>query len=224
MGVAAHLNIRLDEYDARIRTFIPDYEQILESAARALYALDTVAPTIVDLGTGTGALASRCFDVVPAAKIIGIDADPAILDVARGRLAHAGAAAFFVQSSFLEIAIPACDAAVASFSLHHVHDRDRKAELYRACRGSIRSGGLLISADCMTTSDAALGRLEFERWRAHLRRTYSEQETDAYFQAWKDEDVYFPLRDELTWLREAGFAPEVVWRHAPFAVVAARAV
>jgi hypothetical protein len=28
MGVATHLGIKLGEYDARIRTFIPDYEEI----------------------------------------------------------------------------------------------------------------------------------------------------------------------------------------------------
>ena len=88
----------------------------------------------------------------------------------------------------------------------------------------MRTGGLLISADCMTSSDVTLAHLERQAWRAHLRLSYSEQDTDAYFASWKDEDVYFPLVDEIAWMQQAGFAPEVIWRHVPFAVVAARAM
>ena len=47
MGVASHLHIQLDEYDARIRTFIPGYEQMLDAGAHALHALATAAPVIV---------------------------------------------------------------------------------------------------------------------------------------------------------------------------------
>ena len=34
MGVASHLGIQLTEYDRRIRTFIPDYEEMLDAAAK----------------------------------------------------------------------------------------------------------------------------------------------------------------------------------------------
>ena len=53
MSVATHLGIDLAEYDARIRSFIPDYEEMLAVAAAAVPAQ---ARTIVDLGIGTGAL------------------------------------------------------------------------------------------------------------------------------------------------------------------------
>ncbi|HEY5161617.1 MAG TPA: hypothetical protein VII81_01280, partial [Terriglobales bacterium] len=59
MDVAAHLGIDIVEYDERIRTFIPDYEEMLDVAAEAIPAS---ARTIVDLGTGTGALAARCVE------------------------------------------------------------------------------------------------------------------------------------------------------------------
>ena len=65
MGVASHLHIRLEEYDSRIRTFIPGYEDMIAAAAQALAALDVPAPHVVDLGTGTGALAAACLRVRP---------------------------------------------------------------------------------------------------------------------------------------------------------------
>ena len=222
MSVGSHLNIRLDEYDARIRTFIPAYEQMLDAAVGSLRALPAHAPTIVDLGTGTGALAERCLRAFPAAHVIGVDEDPAILAMARARLAGHGRAASFVQDSFLATAIPACDAVVASLSLHHVHDAGRKAALYRECRAAVGAGGWLVSADCFLSDPPAM-HAEREAWRAHMRQTYADSEIDTYFEAWSREDRYFPLERELSWIHAAGFAAEPVWRLAPFAVIAARA-
>src|SRR4026208_979520 len=66
MSVASHLGIRLADYDARIRTFIPDYEEMLGVAAAAIPARTR---TIVDLGIGTGALSARCLAPAPAARV-----------------------------------------------------------------------------------------------------------------------------------------------------------
>jgi ubiquinone/menaquinone biosynthesis C-methylase UbiE len=223
MSVGSHLQIRLDEYDSRIRTFIPAYEQLVAEAVRALCALDTRTPHIVDLGTGTGALAAACFTAFPAARITGIDEDEGMLHMARQRLAAQGSLASFVQSSFLDVALPACDAMVASLALHHVRTGDRKRQLYRDCRRALGARGLLVSADCHPAADPALAAAGHDEWRSHLRITYSEQETDRYFAAWADEDVYVPLPQELELLRDAGFIPEITWRQGVFAVIAARA-
>ena len=221
MSVATHLGIPLDEYDARIRTFIPGYEQMLDAAAQALRALAARAPAIVDLGTGTGALAARCLDVRSDARLVGIDADPGILAAARRRLAARAAVASFVQGSFLDTPLPNADAIVASLSLHHVRTRARKRQLYADCREVLAPHGLLVTADCFPSSDPRLAELERQAWRAHLRRAYSDAETDAYFAAWAAEDVYVPLEDELALLRAAGFVTDVPWRRAPFGVIVA---
>jgi 2-polyprenyl-3-methyl-5-hydroxy-6-metoxy-1,4-benzoquinol methylase len=222
MSVGSHLQIRLDEYDSRIRTFIPAYEQLLAAAARALCGLDTRTPHITDLGTGTGALAAACLRVFPGARITGIDEDDGILEMARERMAAQGALASFVQHSFLDVALPACDAIVASLALHHVRTPDRKRQLYRDCRAALGARGLLVSADCYPPADASLAAIGHADWREHLRVTYSDVETDTYFAAWAEEDVYVPLPHELELLHDAGFTPEVVWRQGVFAVIAAR--
>jgi SAM-dependent methyltransferase len=225
MSVGSHLQIRLDEYDARIRTFIPGYEQMLEFAANSLRALDyTFTPHIVDLGTGTGALAACCIRTLPGASVTAIDEDSAILDMARQRLGAHGALASFVQSSFLDVALPSCDAIVASLALHHVRTTDRKRQLYRDCHAALAPGGLFISADCYPSADPALAAIERDAWRAHMRRTYSDDEITGYFAAWAQEDVYVPLALECQMLRDAGLLPDVIWRQGPFAVLVARRV
>lgn len=220
MGVAAHLKIDLREYDRRIRTFIPRYEDMLDAAASTLGLLRRDRPTVVDLGIGTGALAVRCLAAAPRARLVGIDADDQILAVARRRLAsRSGARHDLMHGSFTTAALPRCDGIVASFALHHIRSRRSKCRLYARCFAGLRPGGLFVNADCCPSSNARLAAAEFDAWRAHVRRTYSPRQTDAFFRAWAREDVYVPLEDELSMLRAARFRADVAWRAGCFAVI-----
>jgi SAM-dependent methyltransferase len=213
VGVASHLGIQLTEYDRRIRTFIPDYEEMLDAAA------NVVAPearTIVELGIGTGALAARCLKQAPAAAVVGFDADPGILALAARRLRHAGT---LHTANFVRAALPRADAVVASFALHHVRTRQAKTQLYRRIRTALRPGGLLISADCHPAADRARWMAQRHAWKSHLRDSYGPAKAEAFLRAWAHEDVYVPLDAELLLLRQAGFSVDVAWRREAFAVV-----
>jgi tRNA (cmo5U34)-methyltransferase len=215
MGVASHLGIKLSEYDARIRTFIPHYEEMLEVGAAAIPAR---ARTIVDLGVGTGALSSRCLAAAPGARSVGIDVDPEILALAGRRLGRRGR---FITGSFLRVPLPPCDALVASFALHHVRTRSAKASLYRRIRAALRPGGVFVSVDCQPARNAVVRRAQFEAWRAHLRGSYTAARTNGFLTAWSHEDVYVPLDAEIALLRAAGFGVELLWRRGAFAVLRA---
>jgi tRNA (cmo5U34)-methyltransferase len=215
MGVASHLGIKLSEYDSRIRTFIPDYEEMLDVAAAAVPAR---VRTIVDLGIGTGALSARCLSAVPPARTIGIDVDPDMLSMARRRL---GDRAAFTTGSFMRADLPRCDAVVASFALHHVRTRSAKAGLYRRIRAALRPGGVFLSVDSNPATDASVRRAQVDAWQSHLRRSYSVARARAIFAAWSHEDVYVPLDAEIALLRSAGFRVELLWRRGAFAVLRA---
>ena len=215
MGVASHLGIKLEEYDARIRTFIPNYEEMLAAAADAI---PRRTRTIVDLGTGTGALAERCLRQASHARVLGIDADGEILKLAERRL---GSRARLVHGSFTETSLPACDALVASFALHHIRTRKGKARLYRRIRAALRRQGIFVSVDCQPATNSGLARKQHEEWKAHLLSSYTRREAMALLAAWAHEDTYVPLEAELELLRRSGLKPEVLWRKGAFAVILA---
>jgi len=219
MGVAAHLGIRLDEYDARIRTFIPQYDEMLDAAAEALGGIKRRARVIVDLGIGSGALAARCLTVARQARVIGIDEDAGMLAMAAERLPRRLTT---IAGSFLSQPLPRCDAIVASLALHHVPTRARKTRLYRDCARALKTGGIIVIADCCLGRTKASRAQHRAAWRRHLRRSYSASEASAFFRAWAGEDTYFPLAAEIDMLTAAGFATEVRWRHKCFAVVVGR--
>lgn len=218
MGAASHLGIRLRDYDQRIRTFIPSYEQMLDAAARTLGAFTRKAPLIVDLGTGSGALAARCLTAAPSARIIGIDSDKGMLGLARKRL---GARLTPVTGDFASVPLPRCDVVTASFALHHIPTRRRKAAVYARCFAALAPHGVLINADCCLASTPALQAADRAAWRAHLERSYSAKRAEGFLRAWAEEDVYFRLEDEIDLLESTGFRVDVPWRLNSFAVIAA---
>ncbi|HAK55577.1 MAG TPA: 16S rRNA (cytosine(1402)-N(4))-methyltransferase [Acidobacteria bacterium] len=220
MSVAAHLRIRVAEYDRTIRTFIPHYSEMLRVACDALRPRRP-APTIVDLGVGTGALAAACLKAVPAAQLVGLDTDPAMLAVAARRLRHRGRRVELRRQDFTRGALPRADLFTACISLHHVLTPAPKIRLYRRCHDALRRGGALVSIDCMPPAEPGLQAISTEAWLDHMTRTYSRRTARGHLAAWAEEDRYFPLAQEQEMLRAAGFRVEVVWRRGAFAVVRA---
>ena len=148
-----------------------------------------------------------------------VDEDAAILDLARQRLRSRGPTAVFIHASFVDFVLPPCDAVVASLALHHIKTKEAKALMYRRCRDAVRAGGVFVWADCCPSLDPALAAIERDAWRAHLRRTYSEDETTGFFNAWAQEDVYSASPTNWPCFGSAGFAAEVTWRNGAMAVI-----
>ena len=217
MGATAHLGIKFGEYDATIASLIPHYKELIDAAAMAVRVVAPTAPAVVDLGTGSGALAAAIIKVRPKARLIGIDADEAMLAAARRRLRGR---IDTIRDDFELARIPRCDVIAASFALHHIDAGHKKAALYKRCFTSLRDGGMLVSADCFLASTAKLQKHNRDAWLAHLQKKYTRKKSENFLRTWAKEDVYFTLDREVELLREAGFTVEVTWRKDSFAVVA----
>lgn len=215
MSVAKHLGIDIAEYDARIRTFIPHYEEMLVVVADAF---PRTAGTVVDIGTGTGALAGRCLSQTSDAMLIGIDNDKEMLAAAAQRIRGR---ADFILANFEFSKIPACDAVIASFSLHHIAEITAKTEFYGRIREALSPNGTLLIADCYPAADAFIAAHQFDAWKAHLQKTYSPEQAQGFLDAWADEDFYVSLNVEANCLESAGFDVEILWRKDAFAVLRA---
>lgn len=222
MGVAAHLGIRLADYDRQIATFIPWYAEMLDIAAEAatLSLRRAGAMRLLDLGIGSGALAGRCVRLSPATRVVGIDGDQGMLALAARRL---GTRLLLVVGDLSVAPYPRSDAITASFALHHVRSRRAKARVYARCRRALRVGGRLVTVDRYLSADRAHDAADRAAWRAHLMQTYAARRADTFLRAWAKEDVYLPLEVELTLMRRAGLRPDVIWRRDGFAVISARA-
>ena len=216
-SVERHLSVDPASYDLEIRRFVPRYDEMLEALCGWLERLVPADAEILDLGSGTGALAARIAERLPSARLTLLDVDASMLEVARGRGLEQ---ARFLRQSFGD-ELPRADAVVASLALHHVRAPEEKAALYRRIRAATR--GPLLIADAYVDLEGRLATEVRRAWAAHLVAS-GDSEAQAYsrFEEWAREDRYHPLVDELRWLREAGFSEvDAVWRAGPVAVVVA---
>ena len=85
MAVSTHLKIALPEYDARIRTFIPDYEEMLDAAAASLVAAGRRDRRVVDLARERARWLTG-WRRPPGIRLVGIDEDEGMLAMAARRL------------------------------------------------------------------------------------------------------------------------------------------
>jgi len=89
---------KLDLYiDRRVLIPRPETEQVVEVALAELRRMEADAPIVVDLGTGSGAIALSIAVEVPRATVWATDSSPDALAVARANLVGLGRAAARVR-------------------------------------------------------------------------------------------------------------------------------
>ncbi len=162
------------QWDDLVRTLlpVPEYRQCL---------LDLIpeTATVLEIGIGTGALLLELAG--RAAKVIGVDHSPAMLEEARRRLISSGVSGVELrlgEMSHLPLPDASVGCVVANMVLHHA--ADPSAVLLEA-RRVLTPGGLLIIAD--------LAR--------HEREAAREQLADQW--------LGFEEQELSGWLKSAGF-------------------
>lgn len=160
---AVHFNALTPLYDPLIRWLMPEavIKQRLIEQAR-------LAPGfgVLDLGCGTGTLAIRMKLAQPGAVISGLDADRAILDIARRKAVASGVDVTFVEA--MAYRLPFRDGAfervVSSLVMHHLTLPDKRRAACEAYR-ILRPGGELHVLDFGAPHDPASWALSLAmRW------------------------------------------------------------
>ena len=182
-----------------------------------------IRPTLVlDLGAGTGALAEAMLEHEGVGVVEAIDVDAKMLDRARIRLKRFGVRARFQRCSF-ESPLPECDAVSTCLALHHVPTMERKRALYKGIFRTLRPAGVFVNADVTMSAHPVRQEQCYRIWAGHLVSCgIDERRAYEHFDEWASEDTYFPLDDELTAMREAGFDAECAWREPPNTLLVGR--
>lgn len=213
-SVEGHLNVKIAEYDRRIRTLVYAYDEMRTEHIKLLErCLPRDGGLVLDLGGGTGSLAAAVASRFPNARVQLWDTDPAMLAFAREHCAPFGSRVELIEKSFTT-PLPACDAVVACIALHHVRDMAVKGQIYRNIFTALRLGGLFANADTLMDSRAKPRAHYFDVWSAFQQsHGFTDAEARQHFATWAGEDCYTPLSLEMKLLSEAGFAePDCFWR------------
>jgi ubiquinone/menaquinone biosynthesis C-methylase UbiE len=205
----------------------PGYEAGLEFALKLVPYSDDDAFTMVELGCGTASLTSAVLSRFAQSRAVAIDGEPAMLRVARQKLAAYGARAEVVEADVATCDLPSFDLVLSSFILHHISPQAVGEVLERTAR-ALTPGGCLIVVDTMQVGPRwadRVGALSRRLYEGHVADAVSagvaeQEEIDARWEfKWKmkaaGKDIEHRHRAEeiLALMHELGFDEAgLVWR------------
>ena len=172
----------LDRWDAQQERYVADREErfrvVIDVVSAAVAGVDR--PRIVDLGCGPGSLASRVAAALPHAEVVGIDADPLLLDLARSA---GDSRVRFVQGYLNRPGWESCldgpwDAVVSSTALHWL-EHDQLAAVFATAAARLRPDGVLVNADNMHLPEP------LRAYGERVRRAHAEREGTTENEDWR---------------------------------------
>ena len=194
---------RLDGYEEHQLTSIESAEEFYPFTAECLPKIP--GTYVLDLGCGTGLELGYYFELVPSARITGVDLAPGMLEELRGKFPEKDMT--LVQGSYFDVPFGenVFDAAVSVESLHHF-TKEEKIPLYTKLRKALRNGGYFILTDYFAASDG-----EERLRRAELLRLKKEQgiKDEAFYHY----DTPLTVEHETEALTKAGFASVTVLKN-----------
>lgn len=196
----AFFEARLEGYEAHQLNCIESAREFYPFTASCLPR--TAEAAVLDLGCGTGLELGYYFELVPTAKITGIDLSQGMLAALRRKFP--GKSLNLIAGSYFDLPLEACafDAALSVESLHHF-TKEEKIPLYEKVRNALKPGGWLILTDYFARSDE-----EERSRRAELLRLKQEQGIrDVAFYHY---DTPLTVEHETEALRAAGFSAVTV--------------
>ena len=197
-------------FDARIDGYEEHQLMTIEAAAEfypftAMCLPQASGVRILDLGCGTGLELGYYYELVPAARITGIDLAPGMLEQLRRKFP--GRSLTLIQGSYFDVPFgeAAFDAAVSVESLHHFTQAE-KIPLYTKLQKALKPDGFFILTDYFAASET-----EERSRRAELLRLKHEQHLpdDAFYHY----DTPLTVEHETAALLTAGFSSVTVLKN-----------
>ena len=97
---------------------------------------------VLDVGCGTGTLLLMLRSLRPSARVLGVDGDRAVLQIAREKAARPGMSVVVVTADAAQLPLrdESFDRVVTTLMLHHL-ERDQKQSMLREALRVLRPGG-----------------------------------------------------------------------------------
>jgi len=208
-------------YDRQRRQLIPCFDDYYQAAV-SLAEANAASPAILDLGAGTGLLASLLLRKYPKAKVTLIDLSEKMLDAAKTRLGEYADIEYLLGDYTNYVSDRKFDLIVSALSIHHLTDSDKRT-LYENAYANLKPNGMFVNADQVLGPTTLLDSMYKNDWKNKVEASgLARAEIDSAYERTKL-DRMASLKIQLDWLQEIGFSDvDCVYKSYSFAVLYGR--
>jgi tRNA (cmo5U34)-methyltransferase len=194
-----------ETYDKEVRDVLPHYEEMHQKVIECIDFDKNRELNILDLGIGTGETALGLLKKFPKSRLTGVDLSPKMFRVAKNRLKEFSKQVGFVESDMIEFEpSQKYDVCVAVLSVHHLTQKE-KQQLFVKIFNSLNEKGIFVIGDLIIgDSEKETNQLE-KQWEEHLIKTLGKKEAENWMKIYRKEDIPDSIKNQLQWLKEAGF-------------------
>jgi trans-aconitate 2-methyltransferase len=188
------------DWDAATYDRVSDIQ--LEWGTKVLERLELAGDeTVLDAGCGTGRVTRLIADRVPEGKVIGVDAAPSMIELAREQLADLGDRAELRVADLTDLELDRpVDVIFSNATLHWILDHQR---LFDRFFTALRPGGT-FEAQCGGQGNVA-------EWMRAIEAAEGDERFSAYLRGMPAATNFASVGDTETRLARAGFDVARVW-------------
>ncbi len=200
-----------EDYDKSIAAALPYYEEYFNQIADIVTTVFQTPITWLDIGCGTGKMASIAVGNHQVKNIVCCDNSPQMLRIAKERICSSSV-------EFLEIPIQGLqydskfDVITAILLNHYLRYEDRITSI-KNCYNALKKNGLLFTVENFAPNNNVMKNLYLERWKIYqYNNGKDEKECEKHIQRYNT--AYFPITitEQIHLLQECGFENvEVFW-------------
>lgn len=192
------------EYDAQITKTIPYYSEFHAQTFSVIKNMDFEKIAWLDLGCGTGTLASKASHIFENVEFTMVDPSETMIEEAQEKNLHLQATYLCASSDNIDFDSE-FDVVTAIQSHHYMKEEARKKateNVYRA----LRSDGIYITFENVIPETEEIKELELQRWGTYQKEHgKSEKEVEAHIA--RCGVNYFPItiNQHIELLQQVGF-------------------
>ena len=215
--------------------YTPNRDEIRETILDLMPARPEEPFLAVELGVGAGWLSEAILERFPAARVLGLDASPTMLQETGSRLQRF-AGRFELREfrledrSWLQALSQEVRCFLSCLVIHHL-DGPGKQQLYRDLHGHLEPAGAVLIADLVAPRSEWARRATVKAWNAEVkRRSLALTDSLEAYRQFVDRqwncfeypdpvDMPSAVPEHLAWLEQAGFdGVDVFWERAGHAI------
>lgn len=200
-----------EEYEKSIATTLPYYEEYFKQIADIVTIVFRTPITWLDVGCGTGKMASIAVKNLMVKHMICCDSSSEMLGIAKERICSRSVEFKKIPVQRLQYDSK-FDVITAILLNHYLRYEDRITSI-KNCYNALKKNGLLFTVENFAPNSDVIKNLYLERWKIYQQnKGKNEKECENHINRYNT--AYFPITimEQIHLLQECGFVNvEIFW-------------